>query len=974
MKRFRFSVPLFLLLLVVGSAFGQTTSSITGTVMHAGNPLPGATVTISSPQMQGTRVAYTDANGNYNFPAVPAGEYTIVVTMEGMSTVTRTARVGVTQTARIDADLRLSAVAEAITVTARTEVVENTEIQTNITADLIDDLPIGRTVIATVNLAPGVNNAGPGGATMISGAPSYDSVYYIDGAAVNENLRGQPQDLFIEDAIQETTVLTGGISAEYGRFTGGVVNTITKSGGNEFSGSLRDSFTNPGWRETYPEESEVPETDTTQTYEATLGGYIMRDRLWFFGAGRYFEEESVEYLARSSQFFLPNSQEETRLEGKLTGQITSNHSLVGTYLQITNPQVQTFGTPAEASALDSRNVDESYKSAAYNGILSNNFLVQAIYAEKDLTFIDSGGGPAGAPFSRENFVNATNLYLPRWGAYAGAPTFGNSLGDKVRASENLTLKGTYYLSTGSFGSHNIVGGYDNYVEKTNENNNQSGSDFTVYSYATPSYDANGNLLIGMPNTGTSGFIIYWPILVESSTSNFETQSLFLNDKWDLNNRLSFNIGVRYDANDGKDQSGAQVAEDSKISPRLGVTYDVFGNGRLRGTATYGEYVSKIAGGNVGDGASPAGQPSILYWLYRGPVIQPTDSRDMLGQVWDWFQSIGGLENRGNVFLGGGASGFSSQIKGGLVSPSVTEFSVGLGGSIGSSGFLRADYQNREWENFYVSELTLDNPYVEDPLVGGSTQVEYLTNSSGDVTRNYDAIILQGGYRLFSRVSLGLNYTWSELTGNYEGETSGSGPVTEAGARYKPELINYPRRDPIGIVSFDRTHKLNAWASYDLPTPVGNFNFSVLQRYESGAPYSISGTINLADCDTCRENPGYQFDEPESGYFFSDRGEFRLDPWTATDLAVSYAVPLRIAQLFVQGEVFNAFNEDQVTSIDTTVYTANNAQCPQCETFDPFTDTPVEGVHYIKGPNFGTPRANSYYQAPRSWRFSVGLRF
>ncbi|HET7705360.1 MAG TPA: TonB-dependent receptor [Thermoanaerobaculia bacterium] len=973
MKRFTYFAAL-LLLLVASVAQAQTTATLTGSVTHEGNPLPGATVTINSPNMQGTRVAYTDVNGNYNFPALPAGQYTVVISMEGMGTVTRTARIGVAQTGRVDANLSLSAVAEAITVTARAEVVENTEIQTNIQADLIEDLPIGRTVIATVNLAPGVNNSGPGGNTMISGAPSYDSVYYIDGAAVNENLRGQPQDLFIEDAIQETTVLTGGISAEYGRFTGGVVNTITKSGGNEFSGSLRDSFTNSGWRENYPNEATVPETDTTQTYEATLGGYLMRDRLWFFGAGRYFETESVEYLARSTQFFVPNSEEETRLEGKLTGQITPNHSLVGTLLTIENPQLQTFGTPAEASALDQRNVDEKYWSGIYNGILTNNFLVQALYAKKDLTFVDSGGGPAGPPGSRENFVNATNVYLPRWGAYAGAPTFGNSLGDKVRASENYTLKGTYYLSTGRLGTHNIVGGYDNYVEKTNENNNQSGSDFTVYTYATPSYDANGNLRIGMPNTGTSGFIIYWPILVESQTSAFETQSLFINDKWDLTNKLSFNLGLRYDANDGADQSGATIADDSKFSPRLGATYDIFGNGRLRATATYGEYVSKIAGGNVGDGASPAGQPSILYWLYRGPAIAPTDTRDMLGKVWDWFQSIGGLENRGSVFLGGAANGYGSQVKGGLISPSVTEYTVGLGGQLGPNGFFRADYQNREWSNFYVSELTLDNPYVEDPLVGGDVQVEFLTNSSGDVVREYDAIILQGGYRLFNRLNVGLNYTWSELTGNYEGETSGSGPVTEAGARYQPELINYSRRDPIGIVSFDRTHKMNAWASYDLPTPIGNFNFSALQRFESGAPYSIAGTINLADCTTCRENPGYQFPETEAGYFFSDRGEFRLDNWTATDFAIGYSLPIRVAQLFVQGELFNAFNEDQITSINTTVYTANDAQCPQCETFDPFTVTPVEGVHYIKGPQFGQALANSYYQTPRSWRFSVGLRF
>ena len=73
-------------------------------------------------------------------------------------------------------------------------------------------------------------------------------------------------------------------------------------------------------------------------------------------------------------------------------------------------------------------------------------------------------------------------------------------------------------------------------------------------------------------------------------------------------------------------------------------------------------------------------------------------------------------------------------------------------------------------------------------------------------------------------------------------------------------------------------------------------------------------------------------------------------------------------------MFNIFNEDEVVDIDETVYTADDSQCPQCETFDPFTETPVEGVHYVKGPDYGQPVSQFDYQAPRSWRFSAGFRF
>ena len=123
----------------------------------------------------------------------------------------------------------------------------------------------------------------------------------MNGVTVNENLRGQAYDLYIEDAIQETTVATAGVSAEYGRFGGGVVNIVTKSGGNRFSGSFRDTLNNDQWRKTTPFEqtavnglggSDLRIDTVVPTYEYTLGGPVLRDRLWFFTAGRLQKQES----------------------------------------------------------------------------------------------------------------------------------------------------------------------------------------------------------------------------------------------------------------------------------------------------------------------------------------------------------------------------------------------------------------------------------------------------------------------------------------------------------------------------------------------------------------------------------------------------------------------------------------------------------------------------------------------------------
>ena len=138
---------------------------------------------------------------------------------------------------------------EAITVTAAAPAaLETNEVSTNFTSEQLAELPtLNRNIAAAALLAPGVNDAGPNNQITISGALSFDNLFLVNGVVVNENLRGQPHNLFIEDAIQETTVQTAGISAEYGRFTGGVVNAITKSGGNDFTGSFRDSLQNDDW-------------------------------------------------------------------------------------------------------------------------------------------------------------------------------------------------------------------------------------------------------------------------------------------------------------------------------------------------------------------------------------------------------------------------------------------------------------------------------------------------------------------------------------------------------------------------------------------------------------------------------------------------------------------------------------------------------------------------------------------------------
>ncbi len=173
-----------------------------------------------------------------------------------------------------DLELKVADVVEEIVITSALETVsEGISAETTYSIDEIEDLPVQRNIRSAALLTPGVSASGPkqgtsrNAALVISGAMSFESLYLVNGVVVNENIRGQSLDLFIEDAIQEFTAVASGVSAEYGRFTGGVVNVLTKSGGNELSGSIRRSYTQADWTrktDTFENDRESCPTSATR--------------------------------------------------------------------------------------------------------------------------------------------------------------------------------------------------------------------------------------------------------------------------------------------------------------------------------------------------------------------------------------------------------------------------------------------------------------------------------------------------------------------------------------------------------------------------------------------------------------------------------------------------------------------------------------------------------------------------------------
>ncbi len=270
------------------SALAQVpTGTLAGRVDDGRDTLPGVLVTVTSPSLQGARTTSTSANGDYILAFLPPGQYKVRFELQGFQTQETSVKVNAAQTQTINATMPQAKVAEEVTVTGTYETVSTTQTgATTLEQKIVEKLPVARTIQAYLSLAPGVHSTGPSGNWSISGAQSYENLYLINGVVVNENLRGQPVDAYIEDAIQETTTSVSGISAEYGRFAGGVVNVLTKSGGNEMHGSVRAALSKDSWSEKTPLTVGILSDTLNKTYEATLGGFILKDKLWYFLAGR----------------------------------------------------------------------------------------------------------------------------------------------------------------------------------------------------------------------------------------------------------------------------------------------------------------------------------------------------------------------------------------------------------------------------------------------------------------------------------------------------------------------------------------------------------------------------------------------------------------------------------------------------------------------------------------------------------------
>jgi len=397
---------------------------------------------------------------------------------------------------------------------------------------------------------------------------------------------------------------------------------------------------------------------------------------------------------------------------------------------------------------------------------------------------------------------------------------------------------------------------------------------------------------------------------------------------------------------------------------------------------------------VGDAGSAGAQPATIDFDYLGPAVNtgnpanPVPTADALQTLWNWFNGNGGTNRtpRGAPTI----PGLNTRIDSSLKSPNSREITLGLSRRLGNRGAVRVDGIYRKFRDFYVTRVDTSTGKVQDQF-GRSFDLGLVENTD-QLQRSYRGLNVQISFRPTNRLNLGGNYTLGELKGNVEGENGGSGPIRETILRY-PEYFNRSWYYTEGDLNADVRHKVRAWASYDFPIPesAGRLNMGVLQYYNTGTSYGANGPVDTRPFVT---NPGYANPPapPAILYYFTPRDAFHMDDLWRTDLALNYAhkLGLKKAEIFVRGTMMNAFNRHGLTNfwggvnseldlgcgtggcISTTVQTnANNSAITR---FNPFTETPVEGVNWRKAGTFGQPTSRFAYQTPRTYQFAVGFRF
>jgi hypothetical protein len=945
-------------------AQGKQSSALSGRVTSGdGQPLPGATVTVRSTSLQGERSAVADINGVYRVAGLPPGDYVVTFEMNGMSSVERRTPVSLASEITMDQQLTLTPVREVVDVRGgKPAPVASPTGAFNLRAGETAVLPSGRSPFFIAELAPGLTDNTPNSNQLtVGGGFAYDNVFLMNGVDINDNVLGQPNALFIEEAIEEVQVLSSGISAEYGRFGGGIVNVVTRSGGNALSGAFRLNLTNPAWSVETPFETERQITRASKvspTYEATIGGPIVRDRLWYFGGARIERTTTQSAFAQTGTPFTSRN-ENTRYEAKLTGTLSNSHTLQGSFINnATDLRQPALPVSIDPAAFTTPSTPNRLLAANWRGVLGPKTFATAQYSQKWWKLENAGGTSTAIVDSP--FLTRGILGVPG-GLQYNAP-YWDSTDPEQRNNRQLTASVSQMLSSPRFGTHEVKGGFEHFVSTRVGGNSQTSTgyvfqtDYKLDASNRPALDAEGRLIPRfVPNN--SRVQVWLPM--RGATIDIGTTSLFVNDHWTATPRLTLDLGLRFESV-GSEATGRNESVSAKtLVPRLGAAYDLTGDGHTVLLGSYGHYAGKYNDVQFSRNTN-VGNPDRFVGQYVGPAGEGRTFA--AGFDPNNYVAIGGTFPTANVF-------FDDDLK----SPLTREFTLALAREF-KHGWGRATYVKRHATDFVEDFITIDGGTTtidRNGLFGVFDNAIYRNTDLAE--RRYQGLDFQSSYRV--RSNLIVNGQWTvqlENDGNFEGEAANNPAIPSIIGDY-PEIYVAERTFPDGRLDDFQRHKVRAWVSYGLDLhQFGRFDIVPLYRFNSARTYSlVAGAVPLS-AQQVAANPGYVRLPASQPIYFGGRGTESFKSAQLVDLAVTYGVPVwHSVRPWIKLEVLNLLNNQDLLSWDTTVGPDNAGA------MDAF-GLPLS---YVRGPNFGKATSNGNYARPRqgmdggrTFLLAAGVRF
>jgi hypothetical protein len=928
-------------LLLSGTGYAQERSGeILGTVIDdSGAPVPGASIQAESKNLPQPLTTVSDAQGRYHFFNVPIGVYTVTTTLAGFTTAKATLDVRLGSQLTHNPKLALGAVTEVVEVTGTALSIDPTSSRsaTNITTEQIDNLAkSGRGFNSLLSLAPGVflepknGNAGVGG-VQVGGSSGAENAFYVDGAEVSDLRRGSLRESnnIPFEFVQEIQVKSGGFEAEFGGATGGVVNVATRSGTNEFHGSLGASYTGDslngrdrGFFQRSPLNADaadffqpVEDEYSILSPSFTLGGPILKDRLNFFTAYSPDLENTtrtIDYASGSRTFEQKNRRHFSlaRLDFAATGRLQLNASYLwspykreGT-LPNRDPRI---AAPSNDQSIQGGFVPAQTATAGLNWNPSSRFVFSARYGYKFQNDKDGNYGIPSSPFvTYQTASSAAGLPV----TVPGGTGF-NSVSNTLQIIRDDTTRHNAYIdATFVAQAHTFKAGYAlNRVGNTVDIDYPNGR-FLMYWGDAFSRASFQNV------RGTYGYYTWEDGVRNSGAVTSRNQSLYLQDTWRPGRRLTLNLGVRIENEFlppyKEEVNGVKVANPvsfgwgDKIAPRAGFAWDVKGDGQWKVSGSFGFFYDtlkyELARGSFGSD----------FWVthvYRlndpdinklgktnpgalGPEVTNYDNRELP------------INSRGEL------EGIDPDIK----PYKSSEVTVALDHQFSSHFVAGVRYTHRDLLRAIEDIGVLDEEGSEVYLTGNpgfgltrDTSSVY-GGKAPDGTflvpkakRKYDAVEVraQGQFGGFNMVA---SYTLSRLFGNYSGSAnSDESGRQDPGVSRAFDLPYYYFNDAggqsEGLLGTDRPHALKLFAFYGFKSGLGATNVGINQVVLSGTPDTTS-VIYLSA-------PTLPFGRGDLG---------RTPMYSQTDLTLSHSFNLgKRMGLRFDANVRNLFDQDSVIS-------------------------------------------------------------